>query len=81
MAGEVTLFTLSAGRVHSLIATTIYALPSNRVMIMSDVAVQLANTTTTTSFTTIANTTLGLEVCAGFIRANSANTFCSVKKM
>lgn len=81
MAGEVSIFTLSAGRVHSLIATTIYALPSNRVMIMSDVAVQIANTTTTTSFTTIASTTLGVEVVAAFIRANSANTFCSVKKM
>jgi hypothetical protein len=81
MAGEVTLFTLSAGRVHSLIATTIYALPANQVVIMSDIAVQLANTTTTTAFSTIAATTTGLTVSAGFIRSNAANTFCSVRKV
>jgi hypothetical protein len=72
------LNTLSAGLTHTLVQSTVYAMPPVACWVHSKVALELS--VNGTDYVLTAATTTGLQVSAMFVRCTTAAAVVSVKR-
>lgn len=75
---------LNIGPVSNLVQNTIYALPAASVFAYSTTALEISNTTSTTSFTLVSGvsntTTGGVKINAQFVRCTVSATLVTLKR-